>query len=136
MRNKTNDTILTDSPNNINNSANQEEEDLLRSAQHITQARAQRLYANEMVRLAKLDKTQNLPFYCSRFVFTFDYAQNLSLPHYGEEQPGDTYYFTPLSMHVFGLVNHSPHQDHLYGFLYHEGQGKKGADNVSSIIIW
>ena len=34
-----------------------------------------------------------------------DFAQNLDLPHFGSEQPGDTYYFSPLGVYLFGIVS-------------------------------
>ena len=36
-----------------------------------------------------------------------DYAQNLDMPHFSLEQPGDTYYFSPLGIYVFGIVKAS-----------------------------
>ena len=111
------------------------ESNLLRSAAHIAQARAQRTYVNECIRLAKQDYTDNLYFYCRRFVITFDYAQNLGIPHFGDEQPGDTYYFSPLNLYVFGVANNALPNNHLHGYLYHEGEGKKGAVNVASMVM-
>ena len=64
-----------------------------------------------------------------------NYIQNLVLPHYDREQPGNTYYFSPLSVCIFIVVNHSPPKDYLYAFLYHERQRKKGANNAASIVF-
>jgi hypothetical protein len=33
------------------------------------------------------------------------FAQNLHLPHFGAAQPGETYYYSPLSIFIFGLVD-------------------------------
>ena len=73
-------TEPNDEANGINLESN-----LLRSAAHIAMARAQCAHANEHVRLARKDNTENLHFNRSRFVITFDYAQNLGLPHFGDE---------------------------------------------------
>jgi hypothetical protein len=50
-------------------------------------------------------------FYHETKVFLFcsycligDYAQNLELPHFGAEQPQDIYYFSALTVNVFGLA--------------------------------
>ena len=119
-----------------NDDDNPNHESLAESATHIRQARAQRVYSDDKIRQCKEDYKNNLHFNRSNYVITFDFAQNLQLLHFGEEQPGDTYYFSPLSLHVFGIVNHSPEKDHLHGFLYHEGEGKKGSNNVASLVRW
>lgn len=106
------------------------------SATHIRQARAQRVRSNEKVRVCEKNFKENLHFYRSNYAITFDFAQNLALPRFGDEQPGDAYCFSPLSLHVFGIVDHSPETDYLCGFLYHEGEGKKGANNAASLIKW
>ena len=97
-----------------------------------TQARSQRVYANEKVRLAKKDYEENSHFNRSSCVITFDYTQNLQFPHFGEEKPGNTYYFSPLNLLMFGIVNHSPENDQMYRCLHHEG--KKGSNNAGSLI--
>jgi len=57
-----------------------------------------------------------------------DYSQNLGLPHFGEEQPGDTYYFSPLSVYIFGIVDVSCSPEVLHAFGYTEDQGNKGGN--------
>jgi hypothetical protein len=60
----------------------------------------------------------------------------MGIPHIGGEQPGETYYFIPLSIYCFGVVNPLLPQDQLYANMYHEGQGQKGAgNNVASLIM-
>jgi hypothetical protein len=65
----------------------------------------------------------------------------MELSRYNSEQPGCTYYFSPLTVCNLGVVNHA----HAYNdgrvlelthaHLYHEGVGKKGANNVASLIV-
>ena len=98
-------------------------------------ARAQRTHANKCIRLARNDNTENLHFNRSRFVITFDYAQNLGLPHFGDEQPGDTCYYSPLNLCIFGIANNALPKNHLHGYLHNEGEGKKGGMNVASMVI-
>jgi len=70
-----------------------------------------------------------------------DYGQNMELPVYNEEQPGITYYYSVLGMYNLGMVNHAHVYgngkaiEHMYCRVYHEGVGKKGANNVSSLIV-
>ena len=55
-----------------------------------------------------------------------DYSQNLDMPHFGSEQPGDTYYFSPLGIYVFGIVKASAVPSTLRCFYYKEGFEKRG----------
>jgi hypothetical protein len=71
----------------------------------------------------------------SSFCLVADYSQNLGLPHFGEEQPGDTYYFSPLSVFVFGVVDVSYTPEKLFAYGYTEDQGLKGGNNVASLVM-
>jgi hypothetical protein len=64
-----------------------------------------------------------------------DYCQNMGLPHLGEHQPGETYYFSPLTINCFGLANVGREDALLEAYIYHEGEGKKGGNNVASLIM-
>ena len=67
-------------------------------------------------------------------MIAFDFAQDLQFPHFGEEQPGDIFYFSPLNRHAFGTLNHSLEHDQMHEDLNQEWEGKKGANNVASLI--
>ncbi len=76
------------------------------------------------------------------YTFVVDYGQNMELPVYNQEQRGCTYYYySPLSIYNLGMVNHGHTYEngkvgaHMYAHIYHEGVGKKGANNVSSLIV-
>ena len=102
----------------------QSKEDLLSKAKkHIDRATSQRLYFNAISNEAK-EKNHD--------VLVMDYCQNLALPYFGSEQPGQTYYLSPLNIFVFGIYNVS--NDKLDACIYHEGHGKKGGNNVASMI--
>ena len=64
-----------------------------------------------------------------------DYCQNLSLPHFGGEQPGDTYYFSPLFVYVFGVADVAGEKAKLRAYGYNEGDGAKGGNNVASLLM-
>jgi hypothetical protein len=71
-------------------------------------------------------------------ILIVDYGQNMELPYFGHEQPSDTYsYFSPLcTIYNLGVVDVShPEGDHLYCHIYMEGEGKKGGNNVSSLLL-
>ena len=62
-----------------------------------------------------------------------DYCQNMNLPHLGEDQPGDAYYFSPISIYCFGSCNAVT--SHLTVYVYPESEGAKGGNNVSSLLF-
>ena len=65
----------------------------------------------------------------------------MDLPHYAEEQPGCTYYYSPLGVYNLGIVDHAYDYGnglfdvYLHAHIYHEGIAKKGANNVASSIM-
>jgi hypothetical protein len=66
----------------------------------------------------------------------------MELPHFGREQPGETYYLTPAKLEGFGVADVSyvssvdgTEADHLYFHCFQEGYGAKGGLNVASMII-
>jgi hypothetical protein len=91
--------------------------------------------ANEKIAKAKEDKMDNVSHSSRTYTFIANYSQNLDLPHFGGEQAGDTFYYSPLnSIFQFGVVDPT-YNDKLHGFVYDEGDGKKGGDNVASLIL-
>ena len=58
---------------------------------------------------------------------------NLTLPHLGQEQPGDTYYFSPIFLYCLGIVDAGTQK--LTEYLYQEREGGKGGNNTSSLLI-
>ena len=41
------------------------------------------------------------------FTNVCDYAQNIDVHHFGGEQTSDTYYYSPLSVYCFGVVDYA-----------------------------
>jgi hypothetical protein len=90
----------------------------------------------EMVRDAKSDALENVPKASRRYCLVGDFCQNMNAPHFGSEQPGATYYFSPLNVYCFGMVDVAAGPElKLYSHIYHEGEGKKGGDDVASMIV-
>ena len=60
---------------------------------------------------------------------------------YNSQQPGVTYYYSPLSIYNLGMVDHAHDygngevKERMYAHVYHEGVGKKGANNVALLIV-
>ena len=114
---------------------------LLECALHIKMARAQRCLYQVKIELAMRDARLGTVHSKRTYTFVVDFGQNMELPVFNKQQPGCTYYYSPLSVYNLGVVNHG-HIDkngeigaHMYAHVYHEGVGKKGANNVASLII-
>ena len=75
------------------------------------------------------------------YTFVVDYGQNMEIPVFNEEQPGPTYYFSPVGVYNLGVVHHAQVYDnstigkHMYAHVYNKAAGKKGANNVATLIF-
>jgi hypothetical protein len=111
------------------------EEEIMKAGEHVKMARAQFSLVKEKIEQAKADRRNKVQQHSDRtYTLIIDYRQNMALPYFGESQPGDTYYFTPLNIYNLGVVDVSEEQDKLYCHIYQEGGGKKGGNNVVSLI--
>jgi len=114
---------------------------LLQAAEHVKMARAQRALYQAKVADAVADATEGKDHAMRRYTFVVDYGQNMELPVYNKVQPSITYYYSPLSIYNLGIVDHAHVYDdgwvteHMYYHVYHERVGKKGANNVASLIM-
>jgi hypothetical protein len=77
----------------------------------------------------------HLPHSQRHYCFIADFSMNMELPFFGASQPGDTYYFSPLKINVFGIVDCSIFGGKLSAHVYNEGVGKKGGNNVASLLV-
>ena len=100
--------------------------------QHCDEFTAQRRYVQQLALESKLDFQSNVPWNEKRISYCSDYCQNIDLPHFGCEQPGETYYYSPLIVNCFGCTDLAT--DILDAFIYNEGEGRKGGNNVCSLI--
>jgi hypothetical protein len=108
------------------------EELILSASRHVTMAKTQRLLYQEKKRQA-VETKDNRP--SERILcYVGDYAQNLCLPNFASEQPGDTYYLSPLNCFCFGMVDCSAVPTRIAGLMYTEDIGRKGGNNVASLI--
>ncbi len=80
---------------------------LLQAAAHIKMARAQRALYQAKVADAVADAAAGKEHSVRRYTFVVDYGQNMELPVYNNEQPGCTYYFSPMSVYNLGVVDHA-----------------------------
>lgn len=105
---------------------------IMEASAHVQDARAQRdlvaAFKERAVQTINEDPRNRT------FMFYFDYAQNIECPFFGEQQPGETYYYSPLSINVFGIADASRSSESLHAYCYHEGEGQKGGNNVVSML--
>ena len=132
------DVVLESLPEDLQLETHQveltERESILRKATlHVQQATVQRKLAN--TRIQQAIDTKDLPHHERHYCFIADFSQNMDLPFFGESQPGDTYYFSPLKINVFGIVDCSIFGGKLSAHVYSEGVGKKGGNNVASMLV-
>ena len=60
----------------------------------------------------------------------------MDILHFGQEQAGATYYFSPRSMFCFSVLDVAREtRPQLFVHCYQEGEGEKGGDNVASLIM-
>lgn len=108
---------------------------LKKAALHVKQADDQRRLCNLKISEAEEDFAAGTPHHLARKAIVVDYSQNVDMPQLGASQPGRSYYYSPLKVFVFGIVNCGLPGGTLDAYVYHEGQGKKKADNVASCIM-
>ena len=95
-----------------------------------------RRYANSKIQEVVTDHmTPNLAWDQHHDCLVVDFCQNLALPNLVADQPGETYYFSPLGVYCFSVADVSlSDQAYLNAFVFHEGKGKKGGNTISSLL--
>ena len=106
-----------------------------KAALHVSQAKDQRRLCNLKIAEAEEDFAAGVPHIEARRCIVVDYSQNVQIPQVGASQPGKTYYMSPIKVFIFGIVNCSVAGGTLDAYIYHEGQGAKGGNNVASLIM-
>ena len=105
------------------------------AAKHVKEAHSMRIVAKEKVAQAKEDCANGRAWNDTTVTFYCDYAQNMELPYFGNEQPSETYYYSALTINGFGIVDTRDEQDKLHIYIYDEAVGKKGGNNVASLVL-
>ena len=93
-----------------------------------------RQFTDEKYDLARQLEEQGVEWTKRVMVNVRDYLQNMGVPHFGSEQPEDTYYYSPLGVYIFGLCLKHISKENLYVYYYYEGDAKKGGNNVASML--
>jgi hypothetical protein len=101
---------------------------------HCKRAICQCKVANEKIVKAKEDKMNDVPHSSRAYTFIANYSQKLDLPLFFGEQPGETFYYSPLNIFQFRVVDPTDN-DKLHAFVYDVGDGKKEGNNVASLVL-
>jgi len=103
--------------------------------QHVIDAKEMKRYAREKIQEAKDNYNDPFLTWEERIdCWVADYCQNMGVPSTEDTQPGATYYWTPLAIYCFGIVNTGVPVERLRAYIYHKGEGEKGGDNVASLF--
>ena len=115
-----------------NKDLDEQEQLVEKAAHHVMMAKKQRDFFNTKKELAK--STAHLPQEERVFTFVADFAQNMYIPNFAAEQPGATYYYSPLNVFPFGIVDGSTDPTQLTAHVFYEGECKKGGNSVASML--
>jgi hypothetical protein len=74
--------------------------------QHIKDLQSMRELCQEVMEDAKTATRDNLEEEEMMVIMiVIDYCQNMELPFFGKDQPGETYYYTPKTVNLLGIVD-------------------------------
>ena len=105
------------------------------AGEHVLDYQSMRDWARSRSVVAQQDRLNGVHHSQRHYVFVLDFSQNLELPHFGDEQPGETYYYSPLAVYIFGIADVSFQPTRMTAFAFHEGEGGKGGNYVASMIM-
>ena len=112
-------------------------ETIRKAREHVSAYQIQRNQSRCLISLARLDITALLPSLVRRKVLTIDMGQNLCLPNFEAEQPGDTFYLSPMTVLLFGVVENATEDgiDRMNAYIWREFEGDRGANNIASCLL-
>eukprot|EP00536_Pseudo-nitzschia_multiseries_P005895 jgi/Psemu1/13956/gm1.13956_g len=103
---------------------------LLEASLHVKQAADQRRVCNTKIKVAHQDYLHGIQHSERWYCLVVDYCQNAQLLNLGATQPGETYYMSPLTVPILGLVDCLLEGGSLDVFAYHEGIGWLKEDEI------
>jgi hypothetical protein len=59
----------------------------------------------------------------------------MEMPFFGKDQPGETYYYMPRTINLFGILDCNPMKEVLHSYGYGEDHGGKGGNNAASLLM-
>jgi len=102
---------------------------------HIRKAISMRKLVKALVEEAKKCTADQVDARDLCITLIVDYCQNMDMPSFRRDQPGVTFFYVPMNIFCLGIVDCNPPKDILHAYMYDEGQGDKGGNNVASLIM-
>ena len=103
---------------------------------HVKHYEMQRKMANDVQKLAIDNITNLLPSLHRRQVLIIDMGENLAIPNFAADQPGDTYYLSPLTIYLFGVAfKESEKVTQMNAYVWPEYEANHGAHNICSCLL-
>jgi hypothetical protein len=103
--------------------------------QHIEDSTSMRELCQKVIEDAKKATRDNSVDEEMIITIVVDYCQNMEMPFFGKDQPGETYYYTPKTINLLGIVDCNSEKEILHAYAYSEEEGGKGGNNVASLIM-
>jgi hypothetical protein len=103
--------------------------------QHIEDSTSMRELCQKAIEDSKYSTKENVEDEEKVVTIVVDYCQNMEMPFFGKDQPGETYYYTPKTINLLGIVDCSQEKEILHAYAYSEEEGGKGGNNVASLIM-
>ena len=63
------------------------------------------------------DDIDNVPIALMCIALDIDFMQNMDLPYFGCDQPGESYYYTTVNVNTVGIVDCNNEKDNLHGYF-------------------
>ena len=105
---------------------------VLDAAKHVWMAREQRKLF--VVKKAEAQATLLLPATKRTCTFVADYSQNCCVLCFAGEQPGETYYYSPMTTYVFGVADCVYQRTIMSVYAYLEIESGKGGNNLATML--
>ena len=110
-------TVVSPNADNILDDIVDTRDSLIASmCKHVNEWKVQREFVLKCKHESVLDKKCGVQWPYRKDTFIGDYCQNFGLPHFGNEQPCETYYYYPLGVCIFGIVNYVDGKMNTYAY--------------------
>jgi hypothetical protein len=127
-------------------SLEERENQIIKAGEHVKLAKRMRELFNSYVAIARAHALACIAHVLRTYMRIGDYCQKMENPYFGAEQPGDTYYMSPVTVNCFGLVdpagtfsvdknNLKEYRHLLKAYVYDESVAGCGGNNVASLLI-
>jgi hypothetical protein len=103
--------------------------------QHIKEETSMRALCQKAIEDAKTATRDNVVDKDMVITLVTDYCGNMEMPFFGKDQPGETYYYTPKTVNLFGIVDYNPVKELLHAYGYGEEHGGNKGSNNDALLL-